>query len=72
MLQIKQAKDKDKLQAKHEKQKQELIKEINNVRFNVTQFKLDLLLLSFHIILDIRSVHFSFWRCTRTRRSSTS
>ncbi|XP_025205231.1 1-phosphatidylinositol 4,5-bisphosphate phosphodiesterase isoform X2 [Melanaphis sacchari] len=29
--QIKQAKDKDKLQAKHEKQKQELIKEINNI-----------------------------------------
>jgi hypothetical protein len=33
-LQIKQAKDKDKLQAKHEKQKQELIKDINNVCLN--------------------------------------
>lgn len=72
MLQIKQAKDKDKLQGKHEKQKLELVKEINNVRFNVTWFKLDLLLLSFHIIIDIRSVRFSFWRCTRTRRSNTS
>lgn len=68
MLQIKQAKEKDKLQAKHEKQKQELIKEINNVCFNINPFKPDLLLLSFHIIIDIRSVRFSFWRCTRTRR----
>lgn len=67
MLQIKQAKDKDKLQVRHEKQKQELIKDINNVRKNINVVELDLLLLSFHIIIDIRSVRFSFWRCTRTR-----
>lgn len=55
---------------KHEKQKQELVKEINNVCANVNLFKHDLLLLSFHIIIDIRSVRFSFWRCIRTRRWS--